>query len=86
MTLALNPVLGQYYAIQGTAWKNPPILNSPTQTRTVGGKQLLEYFNGHKLGLVAWRSPQGVYWISNTLTDDLSTQQMVGIAASLTRG
>jgi hypothetical protein len=85
LTVGLNPSQGEYYGVQGTAWKNPPILNSPTQTRTVAGKQLLEYFNGRKLSLVAWRTPQAVYWISNTLTDTLSNSQMVGIAASLTR-
>jgi hypothetical protein len=26
-----------------------------------------------------------VYWVSNTLTSDIGNQQMVGIAASLTR-
>jgi hypothetical protein len=35
---------------------------------------------------VAWHTRQGVYWISNTLTDNLTNQQMVAIAASLTRG
>jgi hypothetical protein len=86
MTLVLNPLLGQYYGIQGTTWRSPPILNQPTQTRTIAGKQLLLYFNGHKLSLVAWRTPQAVYWISNTLTDDLGNNQMLAIAASLTRG
>ena len=81
----VNPVLGQYYGVQGTTWQNPPILEKPTETETIGGKQLLLYFNGHKLTLAAWRTPEGVYWISNTLTDTLSNQQMLGIAASLTR-
>ena len=85
MTLELNPVLGQYYGVQGTTWQNPPILNSPTTTQSVGGKQLLLYANGSKLSLVAWRTSQGVYWISNTLSDDLGNQQMVAIAASLTQ-
>jgi hypothetical protein len=85
MTLVINPALGQYYGVQGTTWQHPPILSSPTETRDVNGKQLSLYFNGHKLSLVAWHTPQAVYWISNTLTDDLSNQQMVGIAASLTR-
>jgi LCP family protein required for cell wall assembly len=85
MVVTINPVLGQYYGVQGTTWQNPPILNSPTETRTVAGKQLMLYFNGHKLAVAAWRTPQGAYWISNTLTDDLSNQQMIGIAASLTR-
>jgi len=86
MVVVINSALGQYYGIQGTAWQSPPILAHPNQTRTVGGKRLALYLNGHKLALVAWRTPQGVYWISNTLTDDLTNQQMLGIAASLTRG
>ncbi len=83
MTLELNPAQGQYYGVQGTTWTDPPILKGARQTRTVAGKQLLEYFNGHKLSLVAWRTPGAVYWISNTLTDGLSAKQMIAIAASL---
>ncbi len=85
ITLALNPVLGQFYGVQGTSWQTPPILNDPTETKTVAGKRLMLFFNGHQLSLVAWRTAQGVYWISNTLTDTLSNQQMLGIAASFTR-
>ncbi len=85
MTLALNPVLGEYYGVQGTTWLDPPILNKPTGTRVVGGRKLLLYSNGGKLSLVAWRTRRAVYWISNTLTDTLSPGQMVAIAASLKR-
>ncbi len=85
MTIAINPVLGEYYGVQGTTWQNPPILQSPTETKTVNGKQLLLYSNGGKLSLVAWRTAGGVYWVSNTLTDSIGNRQMVAIAASLTR-
>jgi hypothetical protein len=84
MTLVVNPALGEYYGVQGTTWQNPPILNSPTQTRSVAGKRLLLYFNGHKISLVAYRTPAAVYWISNSLTDSLTNSQMLAIAASLT--
>jgi hypothetical protein len=86
LTVVMNPALGQYYGVQGMTWQSPPILNSPTQTRTVNGKKLLLYFDGQKLTLVAWQTAGAVYWISNTLTNDLSSQQMIAIAASLTRG
>ena len=86
MTLAINPGLGQYYGIQGTTWQHPPLLQSPTSTRTVNGKQLLLYSNGGKLAVVAWRAPWGMYWVSNTLTSTISNRQMVEIAASLTQG
>ena len=84
MTLALNPLLGQYYGVQGTTWKNPPLLASPSGTRTVAGRTLFLYANGGRLTTVAWHTAHAVYWISNTLTTDISNPQMVGIAASLT--
>jgi LCP family protein required for cell wall assembly len=86
MTVSLNPVLGEYYGVQGTTWQHPPILNSPTMVKVVHGRHLALYFNGGKLSLVAWHRPGAVYWISNTLTDTLSPTQMKAIAASLTRG
>ncbi len=86
LTLELNSVLGQYYGVQGTNWPNPPILNGTHQDKTVNGKHLSLYTNGGKLTLVAWRTPHGVYWISNTLTSDLTNAQMVAIAGSLTAG
>jgi polyisoprenyl-teichoic acid--peptidoglycan teichoic acid transferase len=82
MTLVINSVLGEYYGIQGTTWQTPPILNNPTATRFVAGKQLMLYANGGKLSVVAWRTPQGVYWVSNTLADTIGNSQMVAIAAS----
>jgi hypothetical protein len=85
LTLALNPVMGEYYGVEGTTWRKPPLLGSPSFTRSVNGKQLLVYANGGKVSVVAWRMPQGVYWVSNTLTDTLSNQQMIEIASSLTR-
>ncbi len=85
MTVAINPALGQYYGVQGTTWQKAPILSNPNQTRTVNGKRLALYLDGHKITLVAWRTPQGVYWIANSLSDLLSNPQMLGIAASLTR-
>ncbi len=87
MTLVINAPLGQYYGVQGTTWRNPPILKSPSQIQTVDGKRLLEFFNGAgNLSIVAWRTPTAVYWISNTLTDYIPPNQMIAIAASMRRG
>jgi polyisoprenyl-teichoic acid--peptidoglycan teichoic acid transferase len=86
MTLMINPVLGDYYGVQGTTWKNSPLLANPTQTRLVAGKKLLLFANGGQLTTVAWRTPQGAYWISNTLTTTITNQQLVSIAASMRLG
>jgi polyisoprenyl-teichoic acid--peptidoglycan teichoic acid transferase len=85
MTVELNPLLGEYYGVQGTTWRNPPLLASPSATKTVDGKQLQLYAAGGKLMTVAYKTPQGVYWIENTLAGTIPNNQMVAIAASLTR-
>jgi polyisoprenyl-teichoic acid--peptidoglycan teichoic acid transferase len=86
ITLALNPVLGEYYGVQGTTWQNPPLLASPSGTRNVGGKHLVLYAQGGKITNVAWHSRHGLYWISNTLTTDIPNREMVSMAALLARG
>jgi polyisoprenyl-teichoic acid--peptidoglycan teichoic acid transferase len=85
MTVVLNSNLGEYYGIQGTTWKTPPILNATSSTESVNGKTLQIFNSGAHFSLVAYRTPQGTYWISNTLNDAIGNKQMVAIAASLTR-
>ena len=79
------PGTGQNYGIQGTSWKSPPILDSPSETRRVGGRTFQLYYDGDRLRLVAWRTPKAVYWVSNTLLQTLTEQQMLGLAGGLTR-
>jgi len=76
---------GEYYGLQGTTWQDPPILDDPTETRTVGGREYELHFAGDRLRLVAWRTPKAAYWISNTLLQTLTTKQMMGIARSVRR-
>ena len=83
MTLEINPVEGQYYGVQGTTWNDPPLLKSPSGTRTVAGRKLYLYADGQRLTTVAWHHNGDAYWISNTLTESIPNQQLVGIAASL---
>jgi polyisoprenyl-teichoic acid--peptidoglycan teichoic acid transferase len=76
---------GEYYGLQGTTWKNPPILDRPSQTRKVGGREYQLYFAGDRLRLVAWRTPKAAYWVSNTLLQTLTKKQMMAIARSTRR-
>jgi LCP family protein required for cell wall assembly len=77
---------GNYMGVQGLRWTDPPILKNPSADhRTINGKKLDLYYDGRRLRLVAWRTPQAVYWISNTLEKRLSNDQMLTIAGSLTR-
>jgi LCP family protein required for cell wall assembly len=76
---------GEYYGLQGTTWKNPPILDDPTEKRRVGGREYELHFAGDRLRLVAWRTPKAAYWISNTLLQTLTKKQMMAIARSTRR-
>jgi LCP family protein required for cell wall assembly len=76
---------GNYIGVQGTSWKDPPILKSPGAYETVNHRKLELFYDGHRVLLVAWRTPHGSYWISNTLQELVPGRQMVEMAASLTR-
>jgi LCP family protein required for cell wall assembly len=79
------PGFGQYYGIQGTSWKAPPILDNPDEHQRMRGRDYELFYDGRALRLVAWETPRAVYWVSNTLTEGLSNKQMLGIARSLDR-
>jgi LCP family protein required for cell wall assembly len=83
MTLTTNYLLDTFYGVQGTTWNDPPLLSSPSGTQTVKGRKLFLYKDGSKLTTVAWHHDGDAYWISNTLTEDLTNNQMLSIAASL---
>jgi len=76
---------GQYYGVQGTTWKAPPILDNPTDEVRMRKRTYQRYFDGHKLRLIAWKTPKAVYWVSNTLSLKLGNRQMMDIARSLAR-
>ena len=76
---------GEYYGVQGTTWMDPPILDDPTNTRRLGGREYELHFAGDRLRLVAWRTSKAAYWISNTLLQTLTEKQMLAIARSTRR-
>ena len=78
-------IVGEYYGVQGTTWRDPPILDDPSETIVRNGRKLRVYRDGRRIRLVAWRTRKAVYWVSNTLTQSISGPQMIGIAASLRR-
>jgi polyisoprenyl-teichoic acid--peptidoglycan teichoic acid transferase len=79
------PGVGEYYGVQAMEWRDPPILDDPDRTVNRNGRRLRLYYDGSKLRIVAWRTRRAVYWISNTLTQSLSSSEMLGIADSLQR-
>lgn len=74
---------GDYYGVQGVYWDDPPILKNPSEERKIGGRTYMLYYEGSKLGLVAFKRDGASYWVSNTLTRKLTEKQMLAIAKSL---
>jgi LCP family protein required for cell wall assembly len=77
-----NEVEGQYFGIEGIDWQAPPLLAHPTSERTVNRRRLLLFREGDRLRTVAWRTSRATYWVSNTLGNSLTNDQMIGIAAT----
>jgi polyisoprenyl-teichoic acid--peptidoglycan teichoic acid transferase len=76
---------GQYYGVQGMTWKSPPILDDASSTTRMRGRTYKLFYDGTRLRLVSWSTPRAVYWISNTLSEALTSKQMLAIARSLSR-
>jgi LCP family protein required for cell wall assembly len=72
-----------YFGIQGIqGWQDPPILDSPTETRTIHGREYEIFVEGENVKLVAWHRGDNTYWVSNSLQHSLTNDQMMGIARS----
>ncbi len=79
----INNTAGDYYGVQGVNWEDPPILKNPSESRKVGGREYLLYYEGKKLALVAFRREGASYWVANTLSRKLTERQMLSIAQNL---
>ncbi len=64
---------------------DPPLLDHPSETITADGRHLELFYDSSKLRIVAWKTKHAVYWVSNSLSEQLTNGQMLGIAESLHR-
>ena len=73
----------EYYGVSGTDWVDAPILDNPSETRTIDGKEYLLFYDGDRLRLVGWKTKDAAYWVDNTLLQSLDEGQMLSIATSM---
>jgi polyisoprenyl-teichoic acid--peptidoglycan teichoic acid transferase len=72
-----------YFGMQGIqGWSDPPILDSPSLTKTINGREYDVYVDGDRVSTVAWHRGDSSYWVSNDLLNTLTNDQMIGIARS----
>jgi polyisoprenyl-teichoic acid--peptidoglycan teichoic acid transferase len=77
--------IGEYYGLQGSSWRDPPILDSPSEKRTIRGREYLLFYNGDRLRLVGWKTKKASYWVSNTLLQSVTAKEMLGVARWMSR-
>jgi polyisoprenyl-teichoic acid--peptidoglycan teichoic acid transferase len=84
MTLEMSlPDGTHYFGVQGIrGWTDPPILSNPSLTKTIHGREYDIYVDGDRVKTIAWTRGENVYWISNSLLQVLTNDQMVGMARS----
>jgi len=72
-----------YFGVQGIrGWEDPPILDDPSLTKEIKGRDFDIYLDGDQVKLVAWRRGENAYWITNDLMRTLTNDQMIGMARS----
>jgi LCP family protein required for cell wall assembly len=76
-------IIGGYYDVEGTDWLDPPIVAHPDETINRDGRSYMIFADGAHIHMVAWRQGKVLYWVANTLLEELSNQQMLSIADSV---
>ena len=74
--------LGGYYDFQGTDWKKPPLFAHPTNSAKWTRVTYMFFNDGSHIHVIGWRRGPMLYWLTNTLLEDLSNEQMLAIARS----
>jgi LCP family protein required for cell wall assembly len=73
--------VASYYGIEGMNWTNPPLFAHADHVH-VDGVNYLYVNTGGKVQDVGWISHGALYWISNTIFQNLTNAQMFALAES----
>jgi LCP family protein required for cell wall assembly len=71
-----------YWSIQAMRWLDPPAIQNPSGRQLVGDTEYLLFYEGQHLHMVAWQRNKTLYWVLNTLGNELSNDLMLGLATS----
>ena len=63
---------GGYWSIQAMRWLSPPAIENPSGKELINGVEYLYFYQGDRLHMVAWKRNKTLYWVLNTLSNELS--------------
>ncbi|HEY1457863.1 MAG TPA: LCP family protein, partial [Solirubrobacteraceae bacterium] len=72
---------GGYYDFEGSDWTSPPLF-AHAHTQQIDGRAFMLIDDGEHIHVIGWRSHNVLYWLTNTLLEELSNPQMIAIARS----
>jgi LCP family protein required for cell wall assembly len=72
---------GSYYGIEGMNWTDPPLFANADKVERYG-RQYLYVNTGGKVQDVGWIVGNALYWVSNTIFQNLGNEQMFALAES----
>jgi LCP family protein required for cell wall assembly len=74
--------LGGYYDLEGSDWLTPPLF-AHAREQTIAGRPCRLVEDGSHIHVIGWRSGRALYWLTNTLLEELSNAQMIALAQSV---
>lgn len=72
---------GGYYDFEGMDWTNPPLFAN-ARVQVIGGRSYELVDDGSHIHVIGWRESGALYWVTNTLLEELSNAQMLALAKS----
>jgi LCP family protein required for cell wall assembly len=73
---------GGYWGIQALRWNRPPAVADPSEIKVIDGKRYLLFYQGQRLHMVAWKHDSVLFWVVNTLDNELPEKLMLALATS----
>jgi len=73
---------GGYWSIQAMRWTDPPAIQNPSSTQVIAGQKYMLFYQAAHLHMMAWKRNGTLYWVLNTLDNELPNDLMMGLATS----
>jgi hypothetical protein len=78
-----GPGTFDYWQVEESNWTDAPLFAKPTSTFVYKHRRYEEFTNSGKIQRIAFKTGKAVYWVQNTILNDLSNATMIAIAESL---
>ncbi len=71
-----------YWGVQAMHWTNPPAIANPSSVQKISGRTYLFFYQDKSLHMVAWKQNGDLYWVVNTLDNQIPNSLLLALAES----